>query len=215
MTPASVQQDDEDWLKARWRGGPTVLAFLFAHPDGEAIRLLDARGEYFDHRTGETWDLFFPGYYRSAEGQGFETEAGSRPIGRRYARDWYFSPSDFDQLRTHLERHSRDRWQYSGAADLVLINAWLPERGEPTIDWDSTFSGQVNDQIRDEQSVTIAEVIERISRDIENAAEDAWYGVGDVSAESTASLGGQGGRDFMINALAGIAAALGVRALGG
>jgi hypothetical protein len=31
--------------------GPFVLAFLFAHPDSDAIRMVDARGDYFDVRT--------------------------------------------------------------------------------------------------------------------------------------------------------------------
>src|SRR5437016_2820961 len=65
ITAASMAADYQESIRARWHGGPTVLAFLFGHPDSETIRTLDARGEYFDHRTGDTWDLFFPGYYRS------------------------------------------------------------------------------------------------------------------------------------------------------
>jgi len=57
MTVASAQQEYRDAISARWRGGPSVLAFLFAQPDSDAMRMLDARGEYFDIRSGDTWRL--------------------------------------------------------------------------------------------------------------------------------------------------------------
>lgn len=50
MTAAAMQEAYEDSIKSRWSGGPAVLAFLFAQPDSDAIRTLDARGEYFDVR---------------------------------------------------------------------------------------------------------------------------------------------------------------------
>jgi len=34
MTAALMQRDYEGSIKARWQGGPTVLAFLFGHPNG-------------------------------------------------------------------------------------------------------------------------------------------------------------------------------------
>src|SRR4051794_30023661 len=49
-------KDAADRAAARWTAGVNVLAFLFAHPDSEAMASLDARGEYFDYRTGERWD---------------------------------------------------------------------------------------------------------------------------------------------------------------
>ena len=213
MTAASAQRDYEDSIKARWRGGPTVLAFLFAHPDSDAIRMLDQRGEYFDCRTGDTWDLSFPGYYRSGKGRLFELEAGARPVGHGYADDWYFNPHDFDLLRGHVERSSQGRWQYSGGTDLVLINGWLVEGNDPSIDWASTVSGQVADQAAGARTLTLANVIERVSRDLESATEDASYGVGELT-EPPSPSDGHIERDLMVNALAGIAAALGARALG-
>src|SRR5262249_3055242 len=42
---------------------PSVLAFMFAPPRSPTIEMLDERGDYFDIRTGDTWDLFFPGYF--------------------------------------------------------------------------------------------------------------------------------------------------------
>ena len=74
---------ERDRDQAQWNGSPTVVALLFGHPDSSALRMLDARGEYFDFRTGDTWDLFFPGYFRSNFDQRAEEGAGSRPIGER------------------------------------------------------------------------------------------------------------------------------------
>lgn len=108
MTAAVMQQAYEDEIKARCRGGPTVLAFLFAHPDSDAIRMLDVRGEYFDVRTGDTWDLFFPGYYRSTKGRAFEQQAGAQPIGHGFGIDWYFSVNGFpSSARWSVLRGSR------------------------------------------------------------------------------------------------------------
>jgi len=213
MSAASMQRDYEDSIKARWHGGPTVLAFLFAPPDSDAIRRLDARGDYFDLRTGDTWDLFFPGYYRSAKGRGFEQQTHARPVGGNYADDWYFNASDFNGMREHVERCSERRWEYSGETDLVLVNGWLAEGGEPTIDWTSTIYGQITDQAAGAKTLTVAGVIERITRDLESATEDVSYGVGEVT-DGPHPPEGHASRDFAVNALAGIAVALGARALG-
>jgi hypothetical protein len=203
----------EDRIRAQWRGGPTVLAFLFAHPDSDVIRSLDARGDYFDKRTGDTWDLFFPGYYRSQKGGDFEGQAGSHPVGRSFADDWYFNAGDFNTLREHVERSSHGRWRYSGGADLVLVNGWMPDTGEPIIDWHSTLSGELTDRDAGTSTLALSGLVERITRDLELAIEDPNYGVAavvDAPAAERASLI----RDLTVNALGGIAAALGARGLG-
>jgi hypothetical protein len=140
MTAALMERQYRDELSSRWKGGFTVLAFLFSPPDARAIRALDERGEYFDIRSGDTWDLFFPGYYRSSRGTHFESQCGASPVGRGFARDWFFNPREFDRLRDHVERESGNRWQYSGETDLLLANAYVPDVGELTIDWESTVS---------------------------------------------------------------------------
>jgi hypothetical protein len=210
---ARQQQEYEDSIRARWRGGPTVLAFLFAHPDSDAVQMLDTRGDYFDCRTGDTWDLFFPGYYKSTRGQGYEVEAGARPVGRDFTRDWYFDPEGFNALRGHVERSSDRRWVYSGGTDLVLVNGYFVEGGAPTIDWISTISGQVTDSAIGIKTLALSEVIERMTRDLETAMEDPAYGVGALTGEPPAEQH-TATRDFVINALAAIAAELAKRAMG-
>ncbi len=213
MTSLVAQADYEDLIRARWHGGPSVLAFLFAHPDSDAIRMLDLRGDYFDQRTGDTWDLLFPGYYHSTKGHYFERQTGAQSVGRRHAADWYFSPRDFNVLRKHVEEASGGRWTYSGNADLVLVNAWLVEDGEPTIDWMSTISGELSDRAAGSRTLSLSGVIERISQDLERLAGDPSYGVGVVTNKPSPPAD-QTLRELMINALGGIAASLASKGLG-
>lgn len=212
MMPADKEQTYREAIKARWRGGPTVISFLFAHPDSDAIRMLDARGGYFDQRTGDTWDLFFPGYYRSMAYY-LEDQVNAQRVGLTYAHDWFFSPADFNLLREHVEQSSERRWEYSGGTDLVLVNGWLTESEEPVIDWASTISGRITDRADATETLTLANVIETITRDLETGAEDSSYGVGQLTAVPRTQES-HVVRDIMVNALGGIAAAFGLRVFG-
>ena len=211
MTPATMAADYEDAIRARWRGGPTVLAFLFAQPGSEAIHALDAAGAYFDCRSGDTWDLFFPGYYR-ADDPDFEERLGAKRVGSDFAGNWFFSPPDFNHMREHVQSSSGDQWKYSGLADLVLVCGWLPSEGEATIDWASTISGTIGEGPG--RALTIQEVIERISDDLESGEEDPNFGVEPLTAPPDPRLPDRVARDVVVGALSGIAAALGKGALG-
>lgn len=213
LPQAALAGAERDRIRAEWHGSPIVIAFLFAHPDSSAMRMLDARGEYFDCRTGDTWDLFFPGYYRSSEEPGFEVRVGARAVGHDYAGNWFFHPRNFEMFCSEVEHMSGRRWGFSGGSDLVVVNGWLAEAGEPIVDWESTMSGQLTDIANGSRTLTIAEVIERITRDLRTGNEDSAYGVGEVTggpppARSTMA------RDIMVNALGGIGAALGAKAIG-
>lgn len=211
MTSLRAPSGYEDSLRARTAEGPTVLAFLFAQPDSGPIRALDRSGGYFDIRTGSTWDLFFPGYYRSGDRAG-EQRAGDVPVGSGFAGNWFFSPRDFDLLRRHVQEASGERWRYSGLADLVLVCAWITAEEGPTVDWDSTFSRSLADA-QGRESLTLNEAIERISRDLEAGEEDARFGLGETPGGQPA--GGDGEvREVVVSALLGIAKALGERSVG-
>lgn len=72
---------------------------------------------------------------------------------------------------------------YSGGADLILINAWLTEHGEPTIDWESTFSVQLPDAAGGDGAVPLSVAIERISEDLERGSGAEGYGLVDTSSQ--------------------------------
>lgn len=212
MSAALRQQIYEDSIRARWHGGPSVLALLFAQPDSDAIRTLDERGAYLNIRTGETWDLFFPGYYTSDQ-RSLEHQLGSRSVGHRFAGEWYFNPTAFNIMRHHVELESQGRWVYSGGTDLVLINLWLPERGDPVIDWESVQSGSLTESSDGTSTLTVAQVIETVSRDLESDAQDAAYGVARVTHPEKAESETVGTK-IMIGALGGMLAAFGKNRLG-
>jgi len=212
MTPATMAAGYEDAIRARWRGGPTVLALLFAQPGSEPIRALDAAGAYFDCRSGDTWDLFFPGYYR-ADDPDHEEGLGAKRVGSDFAGDWFFSPVDFNYMREQVQSSSGERWKYSGLADLVLVCCWVPSDGEPTIDWASTISGTIAEGPGG-RTLTIHEVIERISDDLESGKEDANFGVRRLTAPDDPQVPDRMARDVVVGALSGIAAAFGKGALG-
>lgn len=195
-----------------WTGGPFVVALLFAHPDSAAIGTLDARGAYFEVRTGDSWDLFFPGYHK-ADNPDFEREAGGQPVGRDFARHWFFNPRDFDAFRRYVERASGGRWVYSGGTDLVLVTGYMPSRGEIIIDWKSTMVGSLTEP-NGHRTLTIEQVIERLSTDLETDAEDRAYGLSDVVAREVAKQESRAARDIIVAALGGIAAALARSGLG-
>jgi len=210
-----MEQQYRDQILSRWTGGFTVLAFLFAHPDSSAMRSLDSRGDYFDIRSGNTWDLFFPGYYKSDRDDYFESQFGALRAGQQFTRDWYFNPREFDDLRQHVEEKCQGQWRYSGEADLVLTNAYMPDQGELTIDWASTVSGPLSDPALGILTMTLATVIENLSRDLELNNEDEVFGVrAVVNPPGEDDDRTRPGREFFVSVLAEIAAALAVKPFG-
>jgi len=168
------------------------------------MQMLDARGQYFDCRTGDLWDLFFPGYYRSHMDGRFERTTGARSVGFDYGEEWYFNPNDFEYMRGDVERRSEGRWTYSGGVDLVLVGAWLPDAGDPIVDWKSVLSGELLEPLDAAHSINLAKVIERITRDIETQAEDAAYGVRQVVEGSPQVPRPTLSRDMAVQVVVGI-----------
>jgi len=185
---------------------------LFAHPDSEAIESLDQRGDYLNLRSATKWDLFFPGYYRSSENDGLESHLGSRRVGRRFTGDWFFSPPDFNRFREQIEQASAGRWRYSGEADLVLINAYMPERGAPTVDWESTISGCITDTSTG-RTLSLSQIVEGISQDLEAGTGAADYGVGRVVNSPAEPATASAGREIVVSIVGEIAGALASRGL--
>lgn len=209
MTAALVQQDYEDRLTAAWRGNFSVLAFLFAFPDEPCMEALDLRGDYFDIRTGDTWDLFFPGYYKSSH-RVMEVAVGAQPVGAAHTSDWYFSSHEFDSLRRQIEEATFGTWTFSGAADLVLLNVWIPDHGKPVVDWDSVQFGS----LAASGDGSLKSVVERISRDLERGEEDASYGVSSVVNPPVPPGQDSTPKKVLIGAAGGILAAIGKSHLG-
>jgi hypothetical protein len=136
------------------------LGLLFAHPDSETMRLLAARQRYFDTRTGNDWDLFFPGYYSAPEklhpsDRALETAKGT----------WWFSARAFDAARREVMAWSEDRWSYSGGADLLLADACIYDAVPFDVEWGSLVGGQLEGRAG---RMDLGEAIEAVMADIES-----------------------------------------------
>jgi hypothetical protein len=150
-----------------------VVALLFAPPDSVLIQTAEVRRDYFDARTGDLWDLYFPGYYRW----------GQMPGGKRLSSDPQgpqFTPVAFNEMRKFVQ--SQGSWGYSGEADLVLVNGYLAAGSEPLLDWESLQGGPLVDPNGRYRQMSLGGVIERLTEGIDegferadwNVAEDLW-----------------------------------------
>jgi hypothetical protein len=198
---------DAGW--AEWHGSTELLALLFAPPDSTAMRVLSSRLEYFDVRTGDTWSLFFPGYY--------ERDA-TRSIRRdpflgvpRERSEWAFAADGFDSIREHVSEHSEGRWRYSGETDIVLIGAWLPEDGDIVIDWGSLTSGVLVESGSGQSDRSLGALVESISNSfndrVDLAGGTASLLAGNAQPSHTTML------EFTTQVLSGVATAVLVHGL--
>ena len=197
MTTAVIEQEIADRLAASWTGSPVVLAFLFSQPGSAAVEQLCQRGAYFNERTGDDWDLFFPGYFT------FDTPELAQNtdqllkdaihVGDVDDLPWFFNPSYFEKFRKELEHGAKGRWTYSGETDLVVLSVYLHDQGAPTVDWESLQAGQLTDPNVGAHSLTLAEAIEKRMEDHDHDLQDEHFGLVDVFGQPrTDDEGGSG-----------------------
>ena len=112
-----------------------LVSVVFANPSSLVITDLDSNRVLWDELTGESWDLFFAGYYRYG---GYEDR---RPVqldrNQQRGDSWMFSPRMFAEFMSDMEQSmARARldevWRFSGSADVV---SFMVYGGEP--DWHS------------------------------------------------------------------------------
>ena len=179
-----------------------VVALLFATPDSVLIQTAEARRDYFDARTGDLWDLYFPGYCRW----------GKMADVRRLSDDPQgpqFTPAAFNEMRKFVQ--GQGSWRYSGDADLVLVNVYLSGAGEPVVDWESLKGGPLIDPNGLYRQMSLGGVIERLSEGIDEGFESAdWNVAGELwsdSAPKTHFLDSRiavFGREILAEVLAGV-----------
>ncbi len=200
-----------DAIDAAWHGSATVIALLFGFPESAPMKELRNRRAYFDYRTEDNWDLFFPGYFQPSPEQGLDSR--DQLVAAQGDDEWRFDPLAFNLMREHVEKESD--WEYSGETDLVLIGCYFVEEGEPIVDWDLTLSGSVTDAATGTKTLGLAAVIESISRDLARAAEDPDWGVSRVvNPNKPEGIASRMEREAFIKAIAGITAALALKPLG-
>ena len=191
----------------------SVIVFVFAQPDSVPAKQLIRRRAYFDIRTGDKWDVFFPGYFRYG--------SMNDPIEVKFDEYWGFSPKAFDAFRRDLEERTNFKWRYSGGSDLVILNVMVLPTADILIDFDSILFGSLSDPNDESHTLTLAQVIELISTDLESSNEDEDYGVGKVvksplaaTVEEAMAQRGREIREVAISAASAILASIGEKLLG-
>jgi hypothetical protein len=115
-----------------------LVSIVFAEPASLVISDLETNRVFWDEMTGESWDLFFAGYYQ------YGSHGDARPIrvDHRRPRDggWQFSPRAFREFLSEVElsiarAKPRPSWRFNGTAMLV---SFMVYGGEP--DWASLHS---------------------------------------------------------------------------
>ncbi|MER5645269.1 hypothetical protein [Streptosporangium sp. NPDC002524] len=121
-----VEKLADEAIKRHKDDGSALISIMFCHPRSVVFRDLNQDFAYLDRRSGVHWDLFFAGY--SGRRRWLSPRALGVPI-------WKFSPSDFDEIRRHVERLHREAlsddvpdgltpWRYSGVPELVSVMAY-------------------------------------------------------------------------------------------
>ena len=122
-----------------------LVSIVFAEPASLVISDLEANRAFWDEMTGESWDLFFAGYYRwGSHDDAHPVQVDPRPrreegpLGWPQERvPWQFSPRMFRQFLGEVEEsisctRPRPNWRFSGTADLI---SFMVYGGAP--DWAS------------------------------------------------------------------------------
>jgi hypothetical protein len=165
-----------------------MVGILFARPELPlAHEQLLGGIEYWHHRSGTHFDLFWAGYGRywpSGEVR------DARPVVLADP-PWLYSASAFDKFRAELE--SKTTWQYSGECDLLLLKAVYDHRkAEASFDFSDAVSIHLEQAIKDNAIVSMPRFFERLMRLAEHTdGLDPTWGVSD-------HLGGDVARSALI-----------------
>lgn len=189
----------------------SVAVFVMCQPDSAPAHELRRRRPYFDVRTGDDWDVFFPGY--------FQGRTMDDPNEILLDGGWGFSPRAFNDFRRVLESKTARRWTYSGGSDLILLDMVTMPDGFVTGDYASVLSGPMTDSWTGTSTLTLGEVIEAISQDLETDAQDSAYGVSEVVgrgelARRDVRTRKPALRELAVGTAAGILSQIGAQALG-
>jgi len=208
MTPGVIARQMADVEQSEWAGEFTVMVFVFAPPGSRTMELLDRRLDVLDARSAEKWDAFFAGYYTS-DADNLERQVGSQLVGERQVSHWYFNASYFNSFRNEIETATGGNWKYSGGSDILAVSAWIRPHGDPIIDWASLVSGSLTEPLDGVATITLAQAVELISRDLEQQVEDARFGLKNLVGPATAVNSDSTAKKVMVGALGGFLAGLG------
>lgn len=172
INDASTSQSGPKW--------ETIVVLAFITQPADALELLAGNGVVLNLRSGNRWDVFFPGYFRTVSSDDKVFLPGSTSVGDGFLSNWYFNAKDFDTMRRRVEKMSRGRFVYDGRPTIMVVRAIYDDYGEPSIDWSSVATGPLSDRRHGVETLSLNEVVHRISIDLERGNENPNWGISEL-----------------------------------
>ena len=159
-----------------------LVGLLFARPSSPLAKaeILPAVADWH-YRSGDHIDFFFAGYHRHPR------LPGAIPIEIPGMEPWGYSAEIFNGFRREIE--SKSKWQYSGACDLLLVNARFNRTTRMAeIDFRSMILCQLDQMKEDKAIPSVERFFENIFRFAESADDrDPAWGFSDKQGLSVAA----------------------------
>lgn len=150
-----------------------MVGILFARPvQTPATNEIVPNIQYFHERTGNNFHFLMIGYGGSG--------TGTVPVFSGDPNGWHFSAERFNSARIEFEK--KTSWQYSGAADLILLDAVLrPSSKLAELDFETAIVCQLDRMLSDKAIPDIQQFFERIFKYADLApANDPTWGLSDA-----------------------------------
>jgi hypothetical protein len=184
-----------------------VIAFAFMPPESPMFEKLSKYGDSWDFRTGETWDVFFPGYYVSWD-KGTEDRSSAQALGSDFTQAWYFDRESYHLFVSQVEQNCKDAgriWSWSGSSTLLFLRATVGA-DNVTFDWRHYAQLELHQLSSNASYEAENRLIEKISKTLETDPENPLVRAYEVIQDETATpLTFQGGFS-LTGAVAGIMA---------
>lgn len=190
MIPAPSLSGISEDLRYYFEKGNAVrlVGILFARPEVQLVKdeILPSI-EYFHHRSGESSNFYFAGYQRALDGR----DNGAYEVVTSETHRWVFSPQSFNRLRADLE--GKTKWHYSGATDLILLNAVRDDADRRHMSFTSAIVISLESLKHDGNIPHIGALFEQVFRYAEeHGGDDPTWGVSDALGAKTAGNGLKG-----------------------
>lgn len=150
-----------------------MVGVLFARPvQTPATNEIVPNIHYFHERTGANFHFLMIGYGGSG--------SGTVPVFYGDPHSWHFSAKMFNSARLQFEE--KTSWKYSGAADLILLDAVLrPSSDSAEFDFETAIVCQLDRMLSDKAIPSIQQFFEKIFQYADSAPKnDPTWGLSDT-----------------------------------
>ena len=154
-----------------------MIGLVFAPPTSKLAKheILPQISDWH-YRSGDNIDFYFLGYRSPSTPN--ENDDREHLVRQVETEDWYFSGERFNRLLSQFGRVCR--YEYSGGADLVLLNARIDSLEQADLDFDSAIVCRLDQMLKDKAILSVGYFFESIFRFVESyAGDDPTWGFSD------------------------------------